>query len=302
LISTAVLCSIWFLSIKDRKESLIKKLELDVVISAPEGEIDMQFGLDTLRGTSDVVSLITEAILAGEMPASGRRTHRSNDVRTKLKQSFKGSFGQRFSIEISNPKLKKKLRDMGDAVFLDVLSYFILEALYLDSGNLSNEVSAVLDKLGGISDNLFKRVKNPLIEMHQISKYYKYDLKLRYRKRGEHTHKQLVCLTEETSKKLTETTLENNTFTIDAVIIRYHSKTGNGRLHIRGASQFYSFGFAEVLGATKRIVRHKLSENLHINNLVDPEKGTYVKLRVKRIAFSTGDTVKYLIVGLIDDV
>jgi hypothetical protein len=280
----------------------LKKINLDVVIGSPEGEIDMQFGLDTLKGTSDVISLIAEAILAGEIPASGRRTHRSNDVRTKLKQSFNSSFGQRFSIEITKPELKQKLRNMGDAVFVDVLSYFILEALYLDSGDLSDEVSAVLDEIGDLSDNLFKRVKNPLIEMHQISKYYQYNLRLRYRKRGVIEHKQLVCLTEDTSRKLTETTLDENIFTIDAVIIRYHSKTGNGRLHIRGGQQFYSFGFAALLSATKRLVRSKLSENLHINNLLEPENGTFVQLRVKRIALPTGDTVKYLIVGLLDDV
>tara|TARA_R110000751_G_scaffold116604_2_gene216326 strand:+ start:91845 stop:92687 length:843 start_codon:yes stop_codon:yes gene_type:complete len=280
----------------------LKKINLDVVIGSPECEVDMQFGLDILKGTSDVVSLITEAILAGEIPASGRRTHRSNDVRTKLKQSFRSSFGQRFSIEISKPELKQKLRRMGDLVFLEVLSYFILEALYLDSGNLSDEASAVLDDIGDLSDNLFKRVKRPLIEMHQISKYYQYDLKLRYKRRGEDEHKQLVCLTEDTSKKLTETHVDEDIFTIEAVIIRYHSKTGNGRLHIRGGSQFYSFGFASLLSVAKRLVRQKLSGNLHINNLVEPEKGTFIKLRVKRIALPTGDTVKFLVVGLLDDV
>ncbi|MFT6908548.1 MAG: hypothetical protein ACJAS1_005250 [Oleiphilaceae bacterium] len=288
------------ITIQIERNHSLKKINLDIVINTPKAEVDMQYGLQTLRGTSDVVSLIAEAILLGEISGVGKRTHRSNEVRTMLKLPFKGSYGQRFCLEISKPEYKQKLRRIGDDVFLEVLSYFILEALYLDSGELSPEASTLLDDIGQVSENLFKRVKRPLIEMHKISKYYKHNLKLRYKKRGNVKHTELVCLTEDTSNKLTETSIGEDIFVIEAIIIRYHSKTGNGRLHVRGGEQFFSFGFGGLLSATRRLLRTKLSENLHINNLLEPEQGSFIQLRVKTIALPNGDIVKYLIVGLLD--
>lgn len=274
---------------------------MDVVIASPKGEIDMQYGLDTLKGTSDVISLVAEAILAGEIPPKGRRTHRSNDVRTKLKQSFNSSFGQNFAIEINKPELKQRLRQIGDEVFIEVMSYFILEALYLDSGELSPAASGVLDDIGHISNNLFARVKRPLIEMHQVAKYYNYKIELSHKRRG-YDKKKVVALTEATSNNLTETRINDQTFDINAVIVRYHSKTGNGRLHVQGGDQFYSFGFSSQITAVKNSIKTKLSGNLHANNLIQPEDGTFVQLRVKKMTLPTNEIVKYLIVGLIDDV
>ncbi|WP_040392219.1 hypothetical protein [Cellvibrio sp. BR] len=276
----------------------MKKLELDLLIETEENEIDMQYGLETLKGTSDVVSIISEAVLVGAIKKTGRRTHKSNEVRTKLKQSFSGSFGQRFSLEIEDKKLIRKLNKMGDDIFLEVLSYFILEALYLDSGNLSKEASDVLDGLEGISDNLFSRIIEPLKDMHQISKYFQHDVKLRYRKRG-HPEKQLVCLTDKTAANLTDAQVLAEEFEIDAVIIRYHSKTGNGRLHIRGGDRFYSFGYATQISLVQRLLRRDISENLHINNGIDPEEGTFIKLRVKKKVLPTDEVVKYLVLGIV---
>lgn len=96
---------------------VMKKIELDLVVETTENEIDMQYGLETLKGTSDVVTLVSEAILQGGIAKAGRRTASSNNLRTKLKQSFKGSFGQRFSIEIEDEKLIYKLKKMGMLYF-----------------------------------------------------------------------------------------------------------------------------------------------------------------------------------------
>jgi hypothetical protein len=274
---------------------MLKKLELDVVVESIDNEIDMQFGLETLKGASDVVSLIAEAILENNI--GGRRTHKSNGVRTKLKQSFKGSFGQRFALEITKPELKSKLRKMGDDVFLEVLSYFVMEALYLDSGNLSKEAANVLDDMGDISKGLLKRLNKPLIDMHQLAKYFSQNVSLRHKKYGA-GHRQLFQLTNETCKNLTETVIDPKQFTIEAVIIRYHSKTGNGRLHIKGKEEFYSFGFGTEMIAVKKELRTQISSNLHFNTIKNVDESDYIKLLVKCIKLPTGNIVKYLILGI----
>ena len=277
----------------------MKKIELDVIIDTPENEIDMQYGLETLKGTSDVVTLVSEAVLEGTIAKTGRRTVGSKNLRTKLKRSFKGSFGQRFSIEIEDNRLVTKLRKMGDDVFVEVVSYFIMEALYLDAGELTAEASAVLDGLEGVAENLFRRIDTPLKEMHKISRNYNYDVKLRHRKRG-HETKQLVKLTSETSSYLTDSTIDENIEELEVVIVRYHSKTGNGRLHIKGHDEFYSFGYGTNLAQVKRALRKKISENLHINNTMHPENGTFIRVRVKKKVLPTGAVIKYLILGVLE--
>jgi hypothetical protein len=276
----------------------MKKLDLSIIIDTKEHEIDMQYGLETLKGASDTVSLIAEAILTGEIDKRGRRTHCSKDIRTKLKQSFKSSFGQKFSLEITKPELRSKLKKMGDDVFLEVLSYYVMEALILDSGILSNEASQVLDDLEGVSDNLFKRLDNPLKDMHQISKYYDHNVSLLHKKRGA-PEKKLFCLTSKTCENLTDTQIEPRNTIIEAVIVRYHSKTGNGRLHIRGENEFVSFGMLAGVMVSSKDLRQRLSENLHINNLINPEDGTFMNLNTKRKVLPTGEVVKYLVTGIL---
>jgi len=276
----------------------IKKLDLSIIIDTKEHEIDMQYGLETLKGASDTVNLIAEAILTGEIDKRGRRTHCSKDVRTKLKQSFKSSFGQKFSLEITKAELRSKLRQMGDDVFLEVLSYYVMEALILDSGTLSNEASQVLDDLEGVSDNLFKRLDNPLKDMHQIAKYYNHNVSLLHKKRGS-PEKKLFCLTSKTCENLTDAHIEPGDTLIDAVIVRYHSKTGNGRLHIRGEDEFVSFGMRAGVMASSKDLRQRLSENLHINNLINPEDGTFMTLNTKKKVLPTGEVIKYLVTGIL---
>lgn len=174
-----------------------------------------------------------------------------------------------------------------------------MEALCLDSGDLSEEAYRVIDELEGLTDNLFRRIDSPLKEMHKISKYYDYDVKLRYRKRGDKV-KQLVKLTRETSSHLTDLSIDRNVKEIDAIIMRYHSKTGNGRLYVKGHEEFYSFGYGTELDQVKTELKRKISENLHVNNAVSSEEGTYMKLRVMRKLLPSGDVIKFLVVGVLE--
>ena len=61
---------------------------MDIVIDCPSSDVDMQYGLETLKGTSDVIGIVAETILKEKVP--DKRTHRS-DVRTKLKSTFSES-------------------------------------------------------------------------------------------------------------------------------------------------------------------------------------------------------------------
>jgi len=268
---------------------------MDIVIDCPSNDVDMQYGLETLKGTSDVIGIVAETILKEKVP--DKRTHRS-DVRTKLKSTFTGSFGQKFSIEVVDKKLKSRLRKIGNDTFLEVLSYFVMDALYIDTVELSNEAEVVVEELSDLSDKLSDRLKNPLIDMHQIANYFNHNIKIRHRKRGLDSPKQLLLLDNETAKNITEAVCSDEEENLDVVIVRFHSITGNGRFYIMSLNEIESFGFASEVRAVKDQIRKSISHNLHINNTLDPSNGTVIKIRIKKISLPTGKVIKYLITGV----
>ncbi|CAK2505646.1 conserved hypothetical protein [Vibrio crassostreae] len=271
------------------------KVNLDIVIGSPDNEIDMQYGLETLKGTSDVVSIAAEAILRARVPE--KRTHKS-DARTKLKQSFTGSYGHKFSIEIVDKELQSRLRKIGTDTFLEVLSYFVLEALYLDTGQLSPDAEALVDELSDITDKLVDRLKEPLVDTHKIANYFNYDIKLRQRKRGWPEPKELLLFNNCTAKNITDAERSDVEEEMDVVIVRFHSITGNGRFYIKAQEEIESFGFASKVRAVNDEMRKAISSNLHKNNTLPPENGEFIKVRVKRVALPTGKVIKYLITGI----
>ena len=86
------------------------EIKLALTVDSDTHDLDMHYGLETLKGTSDVTSKITESILKKRAPS--KVTHR-NTVRTKLKYSAKGSFKQNFTIEVTDPVLIKRANKIG---------------------------------------------------------------------------------------------------------------------------------------------------------------------------------------------
>lgn len=273
----------------------MEKINLDIIIESPTNEIDMQYGLETLKGTSDVISITAEAILRSRVP--DKRTHRS-DTRTKLKQTFTGSYGHKFSIEVIDDELARRLRRIGNETFLEVLKYFVLDALYMDTDELSQDANRLVEELSDISDRLTERLKDPLIDMHKIPTYFDYNIKIRQRKRGLPEPKELFILNKGTAINITEAIRSDAEEEMDVVVVRFHSITGNGRFYIKHLQEIESFGFASKIIAVTDVMRKSISANLHKNNTVKPENGEVIKVKVKRVSLPTGKLIKYLITGV----
>lgn len=271
------------------------KVNLDVLIESPENEIDMQYGLETLKGTSDVISITAETILNERVPE--KRTHKS-DARTILKESFKGSYGHKFSLEIEDRELQRKLRKIGEDTFLEVLSYYVMDALYLETPALSEPAEKIVESLAGISDKLTNRLKDPLIEMHKISHYYNYNIKIRQRKRGFPNPKEILSLDKITSENITNAKQSKKEQLMDVVIIRFHSITGNGRFYIKDQEEMVSFGLFSKDWHVKKQMSISISENLLLNTGVSPDEGTTINVSVRKVSLPTGKIIKYLITGV----
>lgn len=250
----------------------------------------MDYAIDTLLGTSKVISIISEAVLRGKVVS---KRYASNPVRNKLKQSFTGSYGQCFDLVISDSKLIDNLKKMGRSVFSEVIGYYIYDALYLETKNLTPKAQAVIKNLESIEEDLTLKIRNPLKDMHTISTMCGYSIDLNYRRPKE--KQKLASLDEGTSKNITDLYESKESHTIEAIITRFNSFTGNGRLVVKDNDVTTSFGFAKVFKYVTEEQKKKITANLHANNTVSEENRKYLTLSVKNLTISTGEVIKFRI-------
>ena len=276
-----------FLSIRGE----IMKVSLDLVINSGDDEIDMDYALQTLLGASGVTSIITETILRGKVKEN---RHQSNEIRTNLKHSFTGSFGQRFDVVISDRKVAARLSSMTRTVFAEVMSYYIYESLFLEGPALSDAAKKVVSGLDDIEDELTKAIRNRLKNMHKISTMCNYSVDLNYRKPGE--KQKIITLNKNTALNITELIETNHDHQIEAIVTRFNTFTGNGRLLVRGEEKTTSFGFLNGLKYVTDAQTKKITSNLDANNRLAEEEREYLLLKVRDLTISNGEVVKYLII------
>lgn len=268
------------------------KVSFDVVLESGNDDVDMDDALQTLSGTSSVVCLLGEAILTGRIVE--RRT-RANDVRAKLKQSFRGSYGQMFDIQIEDQTLITRLKSMGRKTFSEVMRYYISEALYIDSGILSEDATLVIESMTDIESALLDRLESPLKDMHKITTSDSYDVRLNYRLPGDPFN--IITLNENTAANIINVTENQNEIFIDAVITRFNTMTGNGRLILRDEVERVTkaFGFKDSLRFVTGAQKTAISENLHTNNTRREDDRVYMTLKVVTLTNNSGAVLKYLI-------
>lgn len=265
-------------------------INFDVVIKSDDHQVDMDYGLKTLAGTSRVVSTMAEAILKKEV--SERRTS-VNDIRTQLKQSFKSSYGQNFCIEVNDPVLKRKLKKMGHDVFCEVISYYISESMFLEANKLSSAAQDVVNDLNDIEDKLLEVLRRGLIDMHKITTMSSFNVELNHHPRG--NRQRIATLTPKTAKHITETEEGTSEYQIDVIFTRFNSMTGNGRLIVRNDDKTTAFGLAKGLRFVPLHFKKKITENLHKNNGLTKQNWQYVTLTVHDLKLAGGEVVKYFI-------
>jgi hypothetical protein len=267
------------------------KVSLDLVINSGEDEIDMDYALQTLSGASGVTSIITEAILRGKVKEN---RHQSNEIRTNLKHSFTGSFGQCFDVVISDKKVAARLASMTRSVFSEVMSYYIYESLFLEGPVLSNAAEKIVIGLEDIEDELTKAIRNRLKNMHKISTMCNYSVDLNYRKPG--GKQKIATLNQYTALNITELIETDHDHQIEAIVTRFNTFTGNGRLLVNGEERTTSFGFLNGLKYVTDAQTKKITKNLNFNNRLPEEEREHLLLKVRDMTISNGEVVKYLII------
>lgn len=268
-------------------------VNFDVVIDTAEDSVDMKSGLNTLQGVSDATRYIAEAILGERVPE--RQTHKAK-VRTMLKQSFKGSYGQKFSIEIFDEKLQNRLDKIGKVVFAELVGYYLKDSMYADPGNLSAKGLAIIEQMGELSEELVQQLRiSSLKDIHDVSTKFDHDVKIRYRKSRD--EQVILAQFDSESAKVLETVPSDEEVAIVAGITRLNTHTGNGRLQLRGECETVAFGFGADYKTIEIAGKKRFSENLHYNNGRDNEQWHYLEIVATTIRLHDGKVIKYIIKG-----
>ncbi|MDP3847195.1 MAG: hypothetical protein Q8R10_12315 [Pseudomonas sp.] len=275
----------------------IMTVNFEVVINTPVYEVDMKAGLDTLQGVSDATRIIAETLVTGKVPQ--RKTYKS-DVRTTLKRSFKGSYGHIFSLDISDDELKKEYRKIGASAFSELMSYFMKEALYLETDELSEKAQRVILKIENSVELLIKQLRmSAMVDIHEISTKFDHDVVINYRKSL--TERVPLAKFDRATGLAIKAKRTDEKLSIVAAIRRFNTNTGNGRLQLEGGDETVAFGFStlyrDVVFATKK----KFSENLDYNNGINIERWRYVEIIASPIRLPDEKIIKYVVKGFHDD-
>lgn len=272
-------------------------VDLDVVISTPDYSVEMKAGLKTFQGSSDAVRTISETVLSGNIPS--RKTFKGK-VRTLLKASFDGSYGQIFTLDVIDQSLKKRYQEIGWEVFGEILSYFLNESVYADTKRLSEAAQVIIEDMGEKAEDLNKQLRiSAMKNLHDTSYKFDYDVKIRLRKNRDE-QVTLAKFDRSTGSTLTAK-LDRQVTDIVAAITRLNINTGNGRLQIQGEEETTAFGFN---GEYKQIVlkaKKLLSDNLDTNNGLEDDNRIYVRLSARPLRIRDGKVVKYYIAAFYEE-
>lgn len=272
-------------------------INFDVVIESDDYSVDMSSGAETLRGASEVTKQIAESLLTESVP---KKLNPTSSVRTKLKKTFRGSYGQTFCLEFDDPELNKKFRSIGKATFTELMSYFINEALYKDSPKLSEKAEKILSKLIDVEENLISQLrKSSLKHLHSVSSHFDKSVKLNYCKNS--VEKTTVANISRESSYTLQSKTDKRTITIEASITRFNVNTGNGRLLIKGDNETVAFGFPSKYKDVKQASKKKFTANLDQINGIPNEEWKTLTLSAHTLILNDKTIIKYLIEGVFDD-
>lgn len=233
-------------------------VSMEVVISSPDDAVDMKTGLDTLQGISDATRKIGETVLSGHL---AQRLHHTGGVRTTLKKTFKGSYGQNFSIDVHDADYQAQLRKLRQSTLIELIRYFLNEAMYEDGGALSERAENKIDSMGALAIALVQEVRTSCMpNIHEVPRKFGYTVTIRQKGAGR------TVLSEFNSETSASLTAESDPVEVELIagITRFNINTGNGRLQLKGERETQAFGFGGAYSEVKFEAKKSSPETLTI--------------------------------------
>ncbi|WP_145340211.1 hypothetical protein [Pantoea sp. PSNIH1] len=271
------------------------EINFQLKIESGRSLVDMEYALETMSGVSGALTIITDSVLSNNHVDS--KLSASDNVRSQLMNAWTGSYVQNFKIRVTDPIKVDRLKKLGNSVVSELIAYFIYESTYTEPGKLSQSAEKRLKNIEKIEDKIIDRIHERVKSMHKISKMKGYTVSLR-----RHVDKRSLKVFEinqTTSENIFNFTDDVNLFDIDAMVTRFNSFTGNGRILLEGENTTVPFGFIGPYSRVRTAVKRLASENLHNNNGVSDEARTSLRMTVKARRNSSGDVIKYMISNVV---
>lgn len=270
----------------------VTDVDFELKIESGANLVDMEYGLETMTGFSGAIAITADCILSNEVPS---KMSYSDNVRAKLMGACLGSYKQDFKLVISDPVKSANLERIGNSVLSELITYFICETMYVEPPTLTKKAEKILSKMEKIESKVIDRIYERVKDMHKISRSNKYPVVLK--RKTQLRYFKLFEINENTASNLFNLTTDNNSVEIDAIVTRFNSFTGNGRLLADGDSVTIPFSFSGPYSKVKASTKRLMSENLHDNNAVADELITRLKITANAKRNTSGDIVKYMILS-----
>lgn len=275
------------------------RINFDLVIDCPGNTVDMKSSLQTMQGVSDAIRTISETIVNDVVP---ERKTLNDDMRTELENSFIGSYGQNFSLVTYSEKAQDKINLIGEEAVIELINYYLAEALFQDYPKLSESANKVVDELGVTSDKLVNTLRNGTLQRaHTVSNNLDYDVVIHH-KHGKEVLDTLQVLNKETYAVLVPKK-NRKIEDLSIAVTRLNIFTGNGRCKVQhdNSTKTVAFGFINYKALSPK--RRKIfSTNLDLNNGLEHEEVlTYIKVKARALVKNDGEVVKYIIESILDE-
>lgn len=267
-------------------------LDLDLLINTPDKvhEVDMKTGLSTMQGISDAVRTIAETVVTKNIP---EKKSPKNKIRTSMKNTIFGSYGLVFSLD-AYADAKESFHLIGKSVIVELIEYYLAEALDTDSKKLSLKAEKIRDELGNSSIELISILRGQMLkDAHKVTQHFGYSTNLRYRIKKDKIQT-LQTFDENTYASLVPK--ENKQIqTLEVAITRFNRFTGNGRLQVKGNEDTQAFGFLGYK-TVENYLRKKVASNLSNNTgLGDNQEMEFLKIECYSYERRDGKVMKYMI-------
>ncbi|MGP6472907.1 hypothetical protein [Rahnella aceris] len=268
----------------------LPEIDFSLRIDSGTSLVDMDYALETMSGFSAALSIITDSVLSTSVPANRGA---ADDVRAQLMGAYLGSYVQNFKLRINDAAKIAKLNSLGSSVVSELISYFISESVYIEPAKLSKAAERRLAIIEPNENKIIDRIHESVKDMHKISKMKGYTVTLKRKVNVREMN--VIQINKSTSENIFNISEDDNFSDISAMVTRFNSFTGNGRILLDGNVSTIPFGFIGSYSRVRAFSKRLVSQNLHDNTAINTDARTSLIFTVKAKRNMSNEVIKYLI-------
>lgn len=276
------------------------EIQFDTLIKCPKERksINMKDGLTTFENMANILITIIQTIADKRVPK--QKTHK-NTVRANMNDTFivPEPYGLNFKIAISG-KSENALAGFDEGSIIELIQYYLAEALYqgIDVSSLTSRSKSFVENEEALGLHLIAQLRGKMLsKAHQMFRNYEDNAELRYKPNG--VVNKVIQVFNQESFDTVNVEEQPNHEDIKAVITKFNTLTGTGRLRLTKRQETFAFHISGYKGMSIEN-RRKFSQNSTTNTGInDEENFKYMSIRTKCYKRCDGKIVKYVVQNIL---